>query len=286
MPGPPAPFVPTPLPNIASSGTSPKGYSKKVKIEGQTVAIRGATFASKGDMPSKGTGGGLVSANTHGPAKFITPGSPTVEIEGKSVHLLAEPMLNNCGPTGNPTNTGATMTGDVQLSAAIARRMDQLQEIACECDQEIKHENADGTRNKRSCQFLGILKHACCESKIKKKTRQGTKSGVKGETGYYKTSTNQITAARSSSAPAGSSWPDAAITDGSGNPQKFVDFKFACPDNDPPRKQTWTKYSAEKQAKHGFSDQRDKYKDLTKRLGLDPKDEEHKPELITNEKCP
>jgi hypothetical protein len=62
-------------------------------------------------MASKGTGGGLVSANTHGPAKFITPGSMTVKIEGKAVHLLGEPMLNNCGPSGSPPNTGATMTG-------------------------------------------------------------------------------------------------------------------------------------------------------------------------------
>ncbi|MEM0962676.1 MAG: DUF4150 domain-containing protein [Bacteroidota bacterium] len=115
MPGPPAPFVPTPLPNIAKSNDSPKGYSKKVKIEGQTVAIRGATFKSMGDIASKGTGGGLISANTHGPAKFIMPGSFTVKIEGKGVHLLGEPMLNNCGPTGNPPNTGATMMGVMQV---------------------------------------------------------------------------------------------------------------------------------------------------------------------------
>src|SRR5690606_2553774 len=38
MPGPPAPFVPTPLPNIAKTGDSPSGYTKKVKIEGKTVA--------------------------------------------------------------------------------------------------------------------------------------------------------------------------------------------------------------------------------------------------------
>lgn len=114
MPGPPAPFVPAPLPNIAKSGDSPKGYSKKVKIEGQPVAIRGASFKSMGDMPSKATGGGLVSMNTHGPAKFITPGSLTVKIEGKSVHLLGEPMLNNHGASGNPPNTGATMAGVVQ----------------------------------------------------------------------------------------------------------------------------------------------------------------------------
>ncbi|AUM13760.1 PAAR-like domain-containing protein [Ketobacter alkanivorans] len=111
MPGPPAPFVPSPLPNIAKSGMSPKGYSTTVKIEGNHVAIRGSTFKSMGDMASKGTGGGLISANTHGPAKFITPGSITVKIQGKSVHLLGEPMLNNCAASGMPPNTGATMTG-------------------------------------------------------------------------------------------------------------------------------------------------------------------------------
>jgi len=112
MPGPPAPFVPAPLPNIGKSELSPKDFSKTVKIEGHAVAIRGATFESIGDMASKGTGGGLISANTHGPTKFITPGSMTVKIEGNNVHLLAEPMLNNCGPSGSPPNTGATMAGN------------------------------------------------------------------------------------------------------------------------------------------------------------------------------
>ncbi|NKI95264.1 PAAR-like domain-containing protein [Rhizobacter sp. SG703] len=111
MPAPPAPFVPAPLPNIAKSNLSPQGYSTSVTIEGHAVAIRGAMFESIGDMASKGTGGGLISANTHGPAKFISPGSMTVKIEGKSVHLLGEPMLNNCGPSGSPSNTGATMAG-------------------------------------------------------------------------------------------------------------------------------------------------------------------------------
>jgi Domain of unknown function (DUF4150) len=111
MPGPPAPFVPTPLPNVGRSSLSPKGYSTTVKIERYAVAIRGATFESVGDIASKGTGGGLISANTHGPTKFITPGSMNVKIEGGNVHLLGEPMLNNCGPSGSPPNTGATMQG-------------------------------------------------------------------------------------------------------------------------------------------------------------------------------
>ena len=122
MPGPPAPFVPSPLPNMGKSGMSPKGYSKKVTIEGNKVAIFGATFESMGDMPSKATGGGLLSMNTHGPTKFITPGSLFVSIEGKSVHLLGEPMLNNCGPTGAPPNTGATLPG-VDQSESKAKKI-------------------------------------------------------------------------------------------------------------------------------------------------------------------
>lgn len=126
MPGPPAPFVPTPLPNIGRSSQGAKGYSKKVKMDGKPVAIRGATFTSQGDIASKGTGGGLVSANTHGITKFITPGSMTVSVEGKAVHLLSEPMLNNCGPSGNPPNTGATLAGILQKPASLSPADSQL----------------------------------------------------------------------------------------------------------------------------------------------------------------
>jgi uncharacterized Zn-binding protein involved in type VI secretion len=118
MPGPPAPFVPTPLPNIGKSGDSPKGYSTTVKVEGQPVAIRGATFGSMGDIASKGTGGGIVSNNTHGPTKFIAPGSMNVKIQGKNVQQLGDQMLNNCGPTGTPANS-ATLAGTVQPAAAL-----------------------------------------------------------------------------------------------------------------------------------------------------------------------
>ena len=126
MPGPPAPFVPTPLPNIGKSNDSPKGYTKKVKVGGKPVAIRGATFKSTGDVASKGTGGGLVSANTHGPTKFVTPGSLDVKFEGKNVQLLSDMMLNNCGPSGNPPNS-ATMGGILQnpvVAASFAENPD------------------------------------------------------------------------------------------------------------------------------------------------------------------
>ncbi|HYO59402.1 PAAR-like domain-containing protein [Archangium sp.] len=118
MPGPPAPFVPTPLPNIGKSGTDPKNYSKSVTIEGKKVAIRGATFGSMGDVASKGTGGGIVSSNVEGPTSFVGPGSMDTKIEGKNVQLLGDPMLNNCGPSGSPANA-ATMMGLVQMNGSV-----------------------------------------------------------------------------------------------------------------------------------------------------------------------
>lgn len=118
MPGPPAPFVPSPLPNVGKSGTDPKNYSKSVTIEGKKVAIKGATFGSVGDVASKGTGGGLISANVEGPTSFVGPGSMDVKIEGKNVQLLGDPMLNNCGPGGNPANA-ATLMGVIQPSLLV-----------------------------------------------------------------------------------------------------------------------------------------------------------------------
>jgi len=118
MPGPPAPFVPTPLPNIGKSGQDPKNYTKTVTIAGKKVAIQGATFGSMGDVASKGTGGGIASANVEGPTRFVGPGSMNVKMEGKNVQLLGDPMLNNCGPSGSPANA-ATMMGVVQAAGPV-----------------------------------------------------------------------------------------------------------------------------------------------------------------------
>lgn len=95
MPGPPAPFVPVPLPNIGKSGDGLSGGTKKVKIEGKSVAIKGAVYKSMGDVASKGTGGGLVSTTTHGKTKFVAPGSMNVKFEGKNVQLLGDATTNN-----------------------------------------------------------------------------------------------------------------------------------------------------------------------------------------------
>ena len=266
MPGPPAPFVPTPLPNIAKSGTSPKGYSKKVKIEGQTCAIRGASFKSLGDVASKATGGGLVSMNTHGPAKFISPGSLTVKIEGKSVHLLGEQMLNNCGASGNPPNTGSAVAV-VQPPAVPALSI--LQDIAKDCDAQVSP--TDAKNNKKTCTKLGTEKHDCCEKKIQDHRALNPPDGqppVEGEQGYARPALDgnnrpipnpdgtfpapvPVGAPRPNIAHAyatggkgskivgqtfkamkNNCYPDAAILNSDGS-KTFCDFKFPCPAGHP-----------------------------------------------------
>jgi hypothetical protein len=142
MPGPPAPFVPAPLPNIGKSGDSPKDYSKKVTIEGKKVAIKGATFGSMGDVASKATGGGMVSANTHGPTKFVGPGSMDTKIEGKNVQLLGDPMLNNCGGSGSPPNA-ATLQGVIQTTGMVTA----VEAAKCAiCGKEHKLEESEQTK--------------------------------------------------------------------------------------------------------------------------------------------
>ena len=97
MPGPPAPFVPTPLPNIGQSSDGLTDGTSTVKFEGKKVAIKGSSYTSKlsGDMASKGTGGGIVSAKEEGKTKFVGPGSMNVKAEGKNIQLLGDPMSNN-----------------------------------------------------------------------------------------------------------------------------------------------------------------------------------------------
>jgi uncharacterized Zn-binding protein involved in type VI secretion len=170
--------VPTPLPNIGRSGISPEGFSQTVKIEGQPVAIRGASFGSIGDIASKGTGGGIVSNNVEGPTKFIAPGSLNVQIEGKNVHLLGDQMLNNCGPGGSPPNA-ATMAGAMH-HALIANFEKYLCKAINECEKEVNEEKfgkgnkptkewcrAQGrTPGKTNTMEIGEEKAKCAENKI------------------------------------------------------------------------------------------------------------------------
>ncbi|MGW8392269.1 PAAR-like domain-containing protein [Pseudoduganella sp. HUAS MS19] len=263
MPGPPAPFVPSPLPNIAKSGTSPKDYSTTVKFDGATIAIRGAMFESMGDMASKGTGGGLISANTHGPARFITPGSMTVKVEGKSVHLLGEPMLNNCGPSGSPPNTGATMMGVHQYDRNASAEERALQDIMCDC-----HQNTPKTGN---CKIDGIRAHDCCEDAIaahKPPPDLGGERGYDVDGNFLTTSRKALSAAKK--IKKGMCFPDACAMSG-GQPTQFFDFKFPC--------------SKEGKAASDFygdgpESQYERYTRLSQQLGITAQ-----PRVITSQAC-
>lgn len=130
MPGPPAPFIPTPLPNIGMSSNSLQGASKKVKIEGQVVAIKGASFKSVGDVASQGTGGGIVSSTTQGATKFVTPGSLDTKAEGKAIHLLGDATTNN---NSNPPN--AATVAVLQAPAVPGFAGPLVQQAADDCNE-------------------------------------------------------------------------------------------------------------------------------------------------------
>jgi uncharacterized Zn-binding protein involved in type VI secretion len=171
LPGPPAPFVLGPLPNIVRSGTKLQGGTKTVKIEGHAVAIKGATFGSTGDIASKATGGGLVSANTHGPAKFVAPGSMNVKAEGKNIHLLGDATTNN---NSNPPNAGTVMLVQASCPPTIEAA---LRRIAEECEEEVGNFPSRDPRIAKQCKDLGTKKHACCAEKLDEANRQRAKEG-------------------------------------------------------------------------------------------------------------
>jgi uncharacterized Zn-binding protein involved in type VI secretion len=97
MPGPPAPFIPTPLPNIGRSADRLGDATSTVRIEGKKIAIRGSFYMSQPspDVASQGTGGGIISSKTQGKTEFLTPGSMDVKAEGKNIQLLGDAMTNN-----------------------------------------------------------------------------------------------------------------------------------------------------------------------------------------------
>jgi uncharacterized Zn-binding protein involved in type VI secretion len=162
MPGPPAPFVPAPLPNIGQSSDNLTDCTTTVKIEGAKVAIKGSYFMSKGDMASKGTGGGMVSATTHGKTEFVGPGSMDVKFQGKMVQFLGDAMTNN----GNIAN--AATIKELQDAKTPEEIKAALTKVAEQCNAQVnrskKHKNKD-------CQGKGIAKHKCCEDSINKEPK-------------------------------------------------------------------------------------------------------------------
>jgi uncharacterized Zn-binding protein involved in type VI secretion len=152
MPGPPAPFIPTPLPNFGRSADRLNEATTTVKIEGKKIAIKGSYYMSQPspDVASKGTGGGIVSSSTQGKTEFVAPGSMNVKAEGKNIQLLGDAMTNN---GGSPANSG-TLPGNNQppvppppLSAE-----ELLKCIACKCDAHV-----NSTQPNLSCMRSGTV---------------------------------------------------------------------------------------------------------------------------------
>jgi hypothetical protein len=144
MPGPPAPFVPTPLPNIGKSSDN-LSCTKTVKIEGKKVANKGTTYKSTGspDAASKGTGGGVVSSTEEGKTEFTAPGSSNTKMEGKNVQLLSDAMTND------DKDGGATLPGNVQGPASPDAIPDFLCEAFCQALAEHKDKVKKGTVPKK-----------------------------------------------------------------------------------------------------------------------------------------
>ena len=169
MPGPPAPFVPTPLPNIGKSDDSPGGYTKKVKADKKPVAIKGASFKSMGDMASKGTGGGLVSATTHGATKFVAPGSMNVKFEGKNVQLLGDAMTNN---NSNPPNCSTVAIAQAAKTLGIdVQAAEDICEAFCHCQGEYNAGNISG--------------RGCCSTCLEEELDKRGNPNIKSEQSYF-----------------------------------------------------------------------------------------------------
>lgn len=84
--------VPIPYPNIAMSTNTSNG-SKKVKMDGQSIMLKGSKFQiSSGDEP--GTIGGVLSSVIKNYAEFVMY-SFDVKVEGKNVCRLLDIMLLN-----------------------------------------------------------------------------------------------------------------------------------------------------------------------------------------------
>ncbi|REG30758.1 uncharacterized protein DUF4150 [Archangium gephyra] len=311
MPGPPAPFVPAPLPNVGTSGDKLNKATKKVFIEGKKIAIKGSYFMSTGDLPSKPQGGGLISGQTHGKTEWVAPGSMDTKAEGKNIQLLGDAMTNN---GGSPANSG-TLPGEVQSTAtAIPTAEEKLQEIACKCDKQVK------AHKQSTCIELGNKKHECCEKELAQHKNSGKPPRLRGERGYDTRSSppqrlhttrmkieQQISRdVREGGMFAGASertlggiiwsklrrklrgtcWPDACTLDDQGNPSQFFDFKFQCPAGTRIRRKRgggWVLSGGTTSTDWGKG-QREKYEALSRALGIDPR--QHPPTIISSELCP
>jgi hypothetical protein len=93
-PGPPAPFVPVPYPNI-SKGKDTANGSKKVTADGEPVALKNESeFSISVGNEAATAGGGIVTAKQKGKSWYFMY-SMDVKIEGKEVPRAFDIMAGN-----------------------------------------------------------------------------------------------------------------------------------------------------------------------------------------------
>ncbi len=103
VPAPPAPFVPTPFPNIGMPMQAKK-ESKKVKISGKAALTKKSEISrSMGD--EAGTLKGMISATNMDKVQY-SKGSGNVKVEGQDlVHHLSMTKANGAGSPNMPAGS-------------------------------------------------------------------------------------------------------------------------------------------------------------------------------------
>jgi hypothetical protein len=93
-PGPPAPFVPVPYPNVSKGADTDKG-STKTMADGKPIALKDSSvFSTSTGNEAATAGGGLITAKQKGKSCYFMY-SMDVKIEGKEVPRAFDIMAGN-----------------------------------------------------------------------------------------------------------------------------------------------------------------------------------------------
>ena len=161
--------VPIPYPNLALSSDTAKG-SKKVKMDGNPIMLKGSEFSISSGNEAGTAGGGIVSSKIKGKAKFVTY-SFDVKVENKNAARLADLMTTN----GNASNDVATET---QVNILVS----DLTEVAKDCNESV-NEKWDKAQEKKDPKGP---KHTDCKAHTEDKMGDGTPMPVQVKLGNLK----------------------------------------------------------------------------------------------------
>jgi hypothetical protein len=181
-------------------------------------------------------------------------------------------------------NDGNTVCLAGELQAALVAAGNALQEMVCECAEEVKPGPDD------TCRSLGTARHSCVNRKIHRHNSEKRTPRLGQEQGYERGTGNPVSTPRGPIIGEpfhqhmrrirGNMWPDGAVLDDFGRPVQFAEFKFQCDQGVPTRKGAKASQGTTPQA--WSPGQLEKTQDLGRQL--DPPVTEE-PALITSEAC-